>query len=104
MKIYNSTLLETSVASGSFRITGSSGITGSLNVTGGITGSLLGTSSFASTASFVPFAQNITGSMGVVVHGAVASTARPTVFSQVTWIGSVEPNNKITNDIWYDVV
>lgn len=39
-------------------------------------------------------------SMGVVVHGAVASTARPSGFIAVTWIGSVQPTNAVTNDIW----
>lgn len=38
--------------------------------------------------------------MGVVVHGAVASTARPTEFAVITWIGSVTPTNAATNDIW----
>lgn len=40
--------------------------------------------------------------MGVVVHGATAATARPTGYAQVTWIGTVDPDNKATNDIWYD--
>lgn len=38
--------------------------------------------------------------MGVVVHGATAGTARPTGYAQITWIGSVEPTNAATNDIW----
>src|SRR5690606_21093001 len=40
--------------------------------------------------------------MGVVVHGATAGTARPTGYAQVTWIGSVEPTNATSNDIWYE--
>ena len=40
--------------------------------------------------------------MGVVVHGATAGTARPTGYAQITWIGSVEPDNKATNDIWIE--
>lgn len=44
--------------------------------------------------------QKITGAMGVVVHGAVASVSRPTGYAAVTWIGSVQPTNAITNDIW----
>lgn len=40
--------------------------------------------------------------MGVVVHGATAGTARPTGFAQITWIGTVEPTNATTNDIWYN--
>jgi len=38
--------------------------------------------------------------MGSVVHGATATTARPTGFATVTWIGSVSPTNAVTNDIW----
>ena len=38
--------------------------------------------------------------MGTVVHAATASTARPTGFACVTWIGSVQPTNALTNDIW----
>lgn len=40
--------------------------------------------------------------MGVVVHGATAGTARPTGYAVVTWIGSVEPTNAADNDIWYE--
>lgn len=38
--------------------------------------------------------------MGVVVHLADNSVARPTGFLQVTWIGSVEPLNSLDYDIW----
>lgn len=38
--------------------------------------------------------------MHTVVHGAVASTARPIGPAVVSWIGSVEPTNAINNDIW----
>lgn len=38
--------------------------------------------------------------MGQVVHGTVATTPRPSPFSIVTWIGSVEPTNATNNDIW----
>lgn len=38
--------------------------------------------------------------MGVIIHGAVAGTARGTDFTYYTWIGSVEPTNALTNDIW----
>lgn len=40
-----------------------------------------------------------TAAMGVVVHGSTASTARPSGFKVVTWIGSVEPENAAENDI-----
>lgn len=42
----------------------------------------------------------VNNGMGVVVHGATASTARPTGFACITWIGSVQPTNAATNDIW----
>jgi hypothetical protein len=41
--------------------------------------------------------------MGVIVHGATAGTARtPGWVGPVTWIGSVSPTNKLTNDVWID--
>ncbi len=43
------------------------------------------------------------GAMGTVVHGGTASASRPTGFTIVTWIGTVEPLNATTNDIWVDV-
>ena len=42
-----------------------------------------------------------TAGMGVVAHGSNASTARPTGFAQVTWVGSVSPTNAAANDVWY---
>ncbi len=44
----------------------------------------------------------ITGSglTGVVIHGATAGTARPTGYTNISWIGSVEPTNAINNDVW----
>ena len=42
-----------------------------------------------------------TGAVGVVVHGSVASTARPTGYGVVQWIGSVEPLNATVHDIWW---
>lgn len=38
--------------------------------------------------------------MGAVAHGATAATARPANYAIVTWIGSVQPTNATTNDIW----
>jgi hypothetical protein len=43
----------------------------------------------------------LTGSMGVVVHGSTASTARPSGYAAITWIGSVEPENSENNDAWF---
>lgn len=40
--------------------------------------------------------------MGTIVHGATAGTARPADYAVVTWIGSVEPTNATTNDLWVD--
>lgn len=39
---------------------------------------------------------------GVIVHGVDATTVRLTGFTIVIWIGSVAPNNKLLNDIWYN--
>lgn len=40
--------------------------------------------------------------VGVVVHGATAGTARPSGFGSIQWIGSVEPTNAADNDTWID--
>lgn len=40
--------------------------------------------------------------MGVVVHGADAAVVRPTGYAQIIWIGSVDPTNKVTGDLWVD--
>lgn len=39
---------------------------------------------------------------GIVVHGAVAGTARPTGFASIEWQGTVEPTNAINGDTWID--
>lgn len=39
---------------------------------------------------------------GTVIHGATADTARPTGYTSVFWIGSVEPTNAIDNDVWFE--
>jgi len=44
----------------------------------------------------------LAGAMGVVIHGAVAGTARPAGYGAIHWIGSVAPNNMIDNDLWTD--
>ncbi|MEL0099166.1 MAG: hypothetical protein VW907_06400 [Opitutae bacterium] len=38
-----------------------------------------------------------------VNHGATASTARPTGADKVMWIGTADPSNKVTGDIWLDL-
>lgn len=37
---------------------------------------------------------------GFVNHGATASTARPTGYASVEWIGSVSPTNAVNGDTW----
>lgn len=37
---------------------------------------------------------------GFVFHGATATTARPTGYGSVEWMGSVEPVNSIDHDTW----
>jgi hypothetical protein len=39
--------------------------------------------------------------LGYVNHGATASTARPSGWAAVAWIGSVEPTNATNGDIWF---
>jgi hypothetical protein len=55
-------------------------------------------------AAAIALKSTLTTTMGVVVHGAVAGTARPTGYTSVTWIGSVDPTNAINGDIWYSTV
>lgn len=43
-----------------------------------------------------------TGTLGVVIHATIASTARPTGYAAVCWIGTIEPTNAINNDFWID--
>jgi hypothetical protein len=43
-----------------------------------------------------------TSALGVVVHGSDANMARPTGYAVVVWIGTVEPTQKQTNDIWFN--
>ena len=43
-----------------------------------------------------------TATAGAVIHEADATVARPTGYVVVTWIGSVEPDNMLDNDIWLD--
>lgn len=38
----------------------------------------------------------------IVYHGATAGTARPSVLGRVMWVGSVEPTNIATDDMWLD--
>jgi hypothetical protein len=40
--------------------------------------------------------------MGVVVHLTDGTVARPTGFTCVVWVGSADPTNKQTNDLWID--
>lgn len=43
---------------------------------------------------------DLTNVKGVVVHGSTASTARPSGFASVEWIGTVEPTNATNDDTW----
>ena len=40
--------------------------------------------------------------MGHVHHGSDATVERPTGYSAVMWVGSVEPDNWIDEDLWVD--
>jgi hypothetical protein len=50
----------------------------------------------------VPPAQaaEATAGKGHVNHGNVAATPRPSGYSSVEWIGSVEPQNAVDGDTW----
>ncbi len=39
---------------------------------------------------------------GVVIHNDNPDIARPTGYKNITWIGEVEPNNAIDNDVWFN--
>ena len=39
---------------------------------------------------------------GHIAHGATAATARPSGFTSVEWVGSVEPTNASNGDTWID--
>jgi hypothetical protein len=43
-----------------------------------------------------------TSSIGFVNHGATAATARPSGYTSVIWLGTVEPDNWIAGDFWED--
>ena len=38
--------------------------------------------------------------VGHVTHGGTAGTSRPTGYAVVIWVGSVDPTNKRTGDLW----
>jgi hypothetical protein len=46
--------------------------------------------------------QDKSSAMVVVNHGSVASTARPTDVGAVYWIGSVQPTNALSYDMWWE--
>lgn len=40
--------------------------------------------------------------MGTVLHGTDPAVTRPTNYGSVTWIGTVQPDNAVAGDIWYE--
>lgn len=46
---------------------------------------------------------NISNTVTMVNHGSNASTARPTGYALVIWVGTVNPNNRATGDIFCNV-
>lgn len=60
------------------------------------------TTSLATKATTAALTAVQAGAMGVVIHGAVAGTARPAGYGAIHWIGSVAPTNSIDNDLWTD--
>lgn len=53
-------------------------------------------------ATSTDFVELWDGVMVVVVHGSDAAVARPGGAAAVYWIGSVEPTNAITSDMWHN--
>jgi len=37
---------------------------------------------------------------GHIEHGSTAATSRPSGFTSVEWVGSVEPTNALNGDTW----
>ena len=74
----------TAVDEDSLTIVFNSSFTGTVMVSGGIASS------------------NLTTTMGTIVHGSSTTETRPSGYTIVTWIGSVEPTNMETNDLWID--
>lgn len=69
-----------------------------------VSGAMLSSLSAAALSSgTIPDARFPAKVMGTVNHGATSGTARPTWAGPITWIGTVDPSNKITGDIWMDV-
>lgn len=59
----------------------------------------LGTAAAAAATDFAAAAD----ALGYVNHGASASTARPTGYAAIVWVGTVEPTNAMNGDIWEDL-
>lgn len=64
-----------------------------------ILGNLNSTQVAANTAKVSYTKTNVKGH---IEHGATAATARPTGFTSVEWVGSVEPTNAENGDTWID--
>lgn len=45
---------------------------------------------------------NLATAKGFVNHGSTAGTVRPSGYTSVEWLGSVEPTNAIDGDTWVD--
>lgn len=54
------------------------------------------------TANTAKVSYTKTNVKGHVEHGATAGTTRPTGFTSVEWVGSVEPTNAVNGDTWID--
>lgn len=39
---------------------------------------------------------------GTVIHGSDNTTARPNTYNSINWIGSVQPDNWLSGDSWFD--
>jgi len=100
-------------AGGAVAIVGTASIGGSASLSGGVT---IGSGGTEFTLPTVDGTENqvlkTNGSGAVswvdrdlvtVNHGSTATTARPTGVDKVLWIGTADPTNKATGDIWLDL-
>jgi len=100
-------------AGGAVAIVGTASIGGSASLSGGVT---IGSGGTEFTLPTVDGTENqvlkTNGSGAVswvdrdlvtVNHGSTPTTARPTGVDKVLWIGTADPTNKATGDIWLDL-
>ena len=75
-----------------------------LNTLNELAAALNDDASFATTVTTsIGTKQDKSSAMVVVNHGSTASTERPTGVGAVYWIGSVQPTNALSYDMWWEL-